>query len=47
MALFPTRLLVISSIVALLEIVVATLVGAWQYQEEERMAPKRVQQAVA
>jgi hypothetical protein len=36
LGLFPTRLLVISSIVALVEIVVATLVGAWFYKEEER-----------
>jgi len=35
LGLFPTRLLVISSIVALVEIVVATLVGAWLYKEEE------------
>jgi hypothetical protein len=31
-------LLVISSIVALVEIVVATLVGAWLYKEEELVA---------
>ena len=35
LGLFPTRLLVISSVVALVEIVVATLVGAWLYREEE------------
>jgi len=35
LGLFPTRLLVITSIVALVEIVVATLVGAWLYKEEE------------
>ncbi len=35
LGLFPTRLLVITSVVALVEIVVATLVGAWLYKEEE------------
>ena len=35
LGLFPTRLLVISSTVALVEIVGATLVGAWLYKEEE------------
>lgn len=34
LGLFPARLLVISSIVALVEMVVATLVGAWLYREE-------------
>jgi len=38
LGLFPTRLLVITSIVALVEIVVATLVGAWLYKEEEVVA---------
>ena len=38
LGLFPTRLLVISSSVALVEIVVATLVGAWLYKEEEVVA---------
>lgn len=38
LGLFPTRLLVISSIVALVEMVVATLVGAWLYSEEEMPA---------
>lgn len=33
--LFPVRLLFITSVVALLEIVIATVVGAWLYQEEE------------
>jgi hypothetical protein len=37
----PTRLLVITSIVALVEIVVATLVGAWLYKEEEAQAVRR------
>ena len=35
LGLFPTRLLVITSMVALVEIVVAALVGAWLYKEEE------------
>lgn len=39
LGLFPGRLLVISSIVALVEIVAATLVGAWLYKEEEAAAP--------
>jgi hypothetical protein len=39
LGLFPTRLLVVSSIVALVEIVVATLVGAWVYKEEAGIAP--------
>jgi hypothetical protein len=39
LGIFPTRLLVISSIVALVEIVAATLVGAWLYKEEEAAAP--------
>ena len=34
MGLFPTRLLVIGSVVALVEIVVGTLAGAWVYKEE-------------
>ena len=38
LGLFPTRLLVITSIVALVEIVAATLVGAWIYKEEEVVA---------
>jgi hypothetical protein len=37
----PTRLLVITSIVALVEIVLATLVGAWLYKEEEAPAVRR------
>lgn len=40
LGLFPTRLLVISTVVALVEIVVATVAGAWLYKEEkEREAP--------
>jgi len=46
LGLFPTRLLVISSIVALVEIVVATLVGAWLYKEEE-MVSQLVHRAAA
>jgi hypothetical protein len=46
LGLFPTRLLVISSIVALVEIVVATLVGAWLYKEEE-VVLQAVHRAVA
>jgi hypothetical protein len=38
---FPTRLLLISTVVALVEIVVATLVGAWLYKEEEKVATVR------
>ena len=34
LGLFPTRLLVISSMVALVETVMATLAGAWLYKEE-------------
>jgi hypothetical protein len=41
LGLFPTRLLVISSIVALVEIVISTLVGAWLYKEEERASVVR------
>jgi len=35
LGLFPARLLVISSIVSLIELVVATLAGAWLYKERE------------
>ncbi len=41
LGLFPTRLLVISTIVALVEIVVATLAGAWLYKEEATQAGHR------
>jgi hypothetical protein len=41
LGIFPTRLLVITSIVALVEIVVATLVGAWLYKEEEMQVVHR------
>ena len=39
--LFPTRLLVITSVVALFEIVIATIVGAWLYKEEGTPAIRR------
>jgi hypothetical protein len=39
--LYPTRLLVITSVVALFEIVIATIVGAWPYKEEEAPAVRR------
>jgi hypothetical protein len=41
LGIFPTRLLVITSIVALVEIVVVTLVGAWLYKEEEMQVVHR------
>src|SRR5215470_11834409 len=41
LGLLPARLLVITSIVALVEVVVATLVGAWLYKEEEAQAVRR------
>jgi hypothetical protein len=41
LGLFPTRLLLISTVVALVEIVVATLVGAWLYEKEEKVAAVR------
>ena len=34
LGLFPARLLVITTVVALVEIVIATLAGAWIYKEE-------------
>jgi len=46
LGIFPTRLLVITSIVALVEILVATLVGAWLYKEEE-VVSQAVHRAVA
>jgi hypothetical protein len=42
LGLFPTRLLVITSIVSLIEMMVATLVGAWLYKEEGAMQAQRV-----
>jgi hypothetical protein len=39
--LFPTRLLVITAVVALFEIVIAAVVGAWLYKEDEATAIRR------
>jgi hypothetical protein len=39
LGLFPARLLAVSTVVALVEIVVATVAGAWLYKEKEREAP--------
>ena len=39
--LFPTRLLVITSVVALFETVIATIIGAWPYKEEEAPVVRR------
>jgi hypothetical protein len=39
LGLFPTRLLVITTVVALAEIVAGTLAGAWLYKEKEMEAP--------
>jgi hypothetical protein len=39
--LFPMRLLVITAIVALVEIPVATMAGAWLYKEEDASAVRR------
>ena len=39
--LFPMRLLVITAIVALVEIPVATIAGAWLYKEEDASAVRR------
>ena len=41
LGLFPTGLLLISTVVALVEIVVATLLGAWLYKEEKKVATVR------
>jgi hypothetical protein len=41
LGLFPTNLLVISSIVALIEIVIATVAGAWLYKEEAATEVRR------
>jgi uncharacterized protein YacL len=46
MGLFPARLLVITSIVALIEIVLGTLAGAWVYKEEAAQ-PTVIQRAAA
>ena len=47
LGLFPARLLVISTVVALVEIVVATLAGAWLYKEKEMEAPAVVRRPAA
>jgi hypothetical protein len=48
LGLFPARLLVISSVVALVEIVVATVAGAWLYKEKEtEAAPAAVRRPAA
>ena len=39
--LFPTRLLVITAVVALFETVIATVAGAWLYKEDEASAVRR------
>jgi hypothetical protein len=39
LGLFPTRLLVITAGVALAEVLVGTLAGAWAYSEKEAEAP--------
>ena len=41
LGLLPTRLLVITSVVALFEIVIATLAGAWLYKEEVATEARR------
>jgi hypothetical protein len=41
LGIFPTRLLVITSAVALVEMVVATLLGAWLYKEEDATQTRR------
>ena len=39
LGLFPARLLVITTVVALVEIVLGTLAGGWLYKEKEQEAP--------
>jgi hypothetical protein len=39
LGLFPARLLVIATVVALVELVAATLAGAWFYKEKEPESP--------
>ena len=46
LGLFPARLLVIATLVALIEIPVATLAGAWLYKEKEEQ-PSAVRRATA
>jgi len=47
LGLFPARLLVIATVVALVEIVVATVAGAWLYKEKEMEAPAVVRRPAA
>jgi hypothetical protein len=39
--LFPTRLLVITSVVSLVEMIIATVAGAWLYKEEASVTSVR------
>jgi len=39
--LFPTRLLVITAVVAFFEMIIATVAGAWLYKEEDASAVRR------
>jgi len=39
--LFPTQLLVISSVVSLVELIIAMLAGAWLYKEREAASAVR------
>jgi len=41
LGLFPARLLMISSVVSLVELVIATLAGAWLYKERESVSAVR------
>jgi len=41
LGLFPTRLLVITAVVALFEIIIAAVLGAWLYKEDEASAVRR------
>jgi hypothetical protein len=38
---FPTRLLVITGVVALFELVIAAIIGAWIYKEEAADAVRK------
>ena len=38
---FPTRLLVITAVVAFFEMIIATVAGAWLYKEEDASAVRR------
>jgi hypothetical protein len=41
LGLLPTRLLVITAVVALFEIIIAAVLGAWLYKEDEASAVRR------